>query len=92
MLKELKISLDLRYTSSWCAIAWEIMPHLLKLLERKKLVEGALVNIIDCPANLYFLAPFRIGVIKDGMAELDFVTQWYPLERLELRQEIEKVG
>lgn len=87
LLKELKIHLDLRMTSAWCAIAKELMPHLLKLLEQKKFVSGVLVTIKDCPANLYFWMPFRIASVESGMAQLEYVANLFPLDRLELWQE-----
>lgn len=84
LLKELGIRLDLRMTSAWCAIAWELMPHLLRLLEQKKLVAGAIVNIINCPANIYSLSPFRIVSIHNDVAQLEYLATLYPLDRLEL--------
>lgn len=87
LLKELKIHLDLRMTSAWCAIAKELMPYLLKLLEQKKFKSGVFVTIKDCPANLYFWMPFKIASVQNGTAELEYVATLFPLDRLELWQE-----
>lgn len=87
LLKEIGVSLDLRLTAAWCAINWELMPYLLAVLERKRLVKGAKVGIKNCPANLYFLAPFTIYFVDGKFAQLEYVSGLVDLDRLFLWDE-----
>lgn len=85
LLQQLGIKLDLRLTSAWDAIVFELRSRLKQLCSPIK--PGALVGIKDCPANLYFWMPFKIATITDGMAELEYVASPFPVDRLKLWEE-----
>ena len=84
LLKELNIHFDLRLTSAWCAIAWELIPHLKRRLELRRMSKGMKVGIINCPGSLEKLQPFTICGIDNGMALLDYVAPLYQVEQLYL--------
>lgn len=103
-LKVLGVKLDLRLTSAWDALVFELKPQIdeaclrmnnssAKCRAAKAIVDapepphfqiGDQVNIIDCPANLYFLSPFKIYFIESDMAQLEYVAFPVPLDNLEL--------
>ncbi len=89
-LKVLGVKLDLRLTSAWLAVVYELHNEIVAAkaivdaLQPQQIQVGSIVNIIDCPANLYFLSPFVVSSIDKGMAQLDYVATKYPLNRLEL--------
>jgi len=90
-LKVLGVKLDLRLTSAWLAVVYELHNE---IVAAKAIVDalqpvptikvGDRVNIIDCPANLYFLAPFVVDSIEKGMAQLEYVATQFALSQLEL--------
>ena len=87
LLQQLGVKLDLRYTSAWEALVFELRSRLLELCSPIK--PGMLVEIIDCPANLYFLSPFRVYKVEADLAQLEYVAPFFSLDRLQLWQQEE---
>lgn len=84
LLKELNIHLDLRMTAAWCAIAWELMPHLLKLLRRRRLKRGNKVIWLNAPVHVESWGALKVEWIADGMAQLELWYKPVPIDELEL--------
>lgn len=87
LLQQLGVKLDLRLTSAWDALVFELRSRLLELCSPIK--PGMLVEIIDCPGNLYFLSPFKVYTVEADMAQLEYVASSFPLHRLQLWQQEE---
>lgn len=84
LLQKLGIRLDLRLSSAWNAIVWELRSQLLEVSGQGWV--GKRVEIIDCPGNIEPFAPFTVSAVKDGMARLDYIAPLIPVDRLILWQ------
>jgi hypothetical protein len=89
-LKQLGVSLDLRLTTAWYAVVFELRSQLLKVSGQN--LVGKTVEIEDCPFLLERWSPFVVTSVVEGIAELAFIAPKFEISRLRLYEKENQIA